>query len=78
LPRHLIKIKRGWRRVVEKRRRRHLLRAYELFSKRRDKVIAFSQYARKKLEVNMLRRGAVWKRRNIRLLNGLPVKLIEK
>ena len=69
----MLKIKRGWRRVVEKRRRRHLLRAYELFAKRRDKLIAFTTYARKKLEINMLRRGAVWKRRNTKILSGIPI-----
>lgn len=73
MPKHLLKIKRGWRRVVEKRRRRHLLRAYELFAKRRDKLIAFTSYARKKLEINMLKRGAVWRRRNMKLLTGVPI-----
>ena len=71
-------MKRGWKRVLEKRRRRHLLQAYELFSKRRDKLIAFTTYARKKLEIGMLRRGAVWRRRNIRLLTVLNIQSLEK
>ena len=41
LPEHLKKVKRGWRRVKEKRRRRHLIRAFDVFARRRDKMIAF-------------------------------------
>jgi predicted GNAT family acetyltransferase len=74
IPKHLLKFKKGWRRVVEKRRRRHLLRAYELFAKRRDKMIAFADYSRKKLEVNMLKRGHIWKKRNMRLLAGINIE----
>lgn len=60
--------------MVEKRRRRHLLRAYELFAKRRDKLIAFAEYSNKKLEVNMLRRGYIWRKRNMRLLKGTSIE----
>jgi hypothetical protein len=42
LPEHLKKVKRGWRRVNEKRRRRHMMSAYNVFAKRRDKLMAFS------------------------------------
>lgn len=72
----MIKTKRGWKRTVEKRRVRHLQRAYEVFSKRREKMIAFTEYARKKLEVKMLKRGAIWKARNLKLLNGMPLEKI--
>lgn len=44
-----MKDKKGWQRILEKRRRRHLQSAYELFAKRRDQMIAFKQYARLKL-----------------------------
>ncbi len=73
LPKHLLKLKRGWRRVKEKARRRHLISGYEVFSKRRDKMIAFTEYAQKKLEIRMLNRGAIWRRRNMRLLTGIPI-----
>lgn len=50
LPTHLYKKDlRGWKRVMEKRRKRHLLSAYELFARRRDKMIALKQYAHQKL-----------------------------
>lgn len=39
----------GWKRVLEKRRKRHLQSAYELFARKRDKLIALKQYARQKL-----------------------------
>ena len=74
IPQHLKKIKRGWRRVKEKRRQRHLIRTYEMFSRKRDKMIAFSEYANKKLEVKMLKRGSIWRKRNMRLLNGAPIE----
>ena len=74
----MIKIKRGWRRVIEKRRRRHLLKVYDLFSRNRDKMIAFAEYAKKKLEVRMLKRGTAWRKRNIRLLSGIPIENMEK
>lgn len=54
-----------------------MLRAYELFAKRRDKMIAFAQYSRKKLEVNMLRRGHIWRKRNMRLLEGVKIEDLE-
>lgn len=44
--------------------------AYELFARRRDKLIALKQYARQKLEVRMLRRGTVWKSKNLKLFNS--------
>ena len=74
VPKHLLRFKRGWKRVVEKRRKRHLLRAYEIFSKRRDKMIAFAEYSNKKLEVNMLRRGFIWRKRNMRILDGMRIE----
>lgn len=49
VPSHLKKTKAGWRRIKERRRIRHLQSAYEVFSKRRDKMIAFKEYERKKL-----------------------------
>ena len=49
LPKYLLKDKKGWQRILEKRRRRHLSSAFELFAKRRDKLIALKQYARMKL-----------------------------
>ena len=67
------KLKRGWRRIKEKRRRRHLLRAFDVFAKRRDKMIAFKKYAKKKLEIKMLKRGAVWRKRNMKLLEGTSI-----
>ena len=73
----MLKFKKGWRRVIEKRRRRHLLRAYELFAKRRDKLIALAEYSKKKLEVNMLRRGYIWRKRNMRLLKGTNIVELE-
>ena len=76
LPDHLKKVRRGWRIVKEKRRRRHLLRAYQVFAQQRDKMMAFAEYANKKLEVKMLKRGSVWRKRNMKLLTGLPIENI--
>jgi hypothetical protein len=41
-------------------------------------MIAFSEYAKKKLEIKMLERGSIWRKRNMRLLNGAPIELFEK
>jgi hypothetical protein len=55
-----------------------LIKAYDVFSRKRDKMIAFAEYARKKLEIKMLKRGSVWRKRNTRLLAGLPIENFEK
>lgn len=65
----------GWQRILEKRRKRHLQSAYELFALRRDKLIALKHYAREKLEFKMLRRGTVWKNKNLRFFNFSEEKL---
>lgn len=77
MPKHLLRFKKGYRRVLEKRRRRHLLRAYEIFAKRRDKMLAFAEYSKKKLEIAMLRRGYIWRKRNMRLLDGISIEEME-
>lgn len=41
-------------------------------------MIAFAEYAKKKLEVNMLKRGAIWRKRNMKLLTGIPIEKFEK
>jgi len=41
-------------------------------------MIAFSEYAKKKLEVQMLKRGSVWRKRNTKILAGLPIENLEK
>jgi hypothetical protein len=74
----MLHIRKGWKRVMEKRRRRHLLTAYELFSKRKDKIQAFTEYSQKKLELNMLKRGTIWRKRNMRLLNDTDLVSLEK
>ena len=73
------KIKRGWRRVQEKRRRRHLVRAFEVFGKRRDKMIAFAEYAKKKLEVKMLKRGSDLEEKKYEIVDKYAnIKFIER
>jgi hypothetical protein len=78
LPSHLYKQDlKGWKRVMEKRRKRHLLSAYELFAKRRDKIIALKQYAHQKLEIRMMKRGGIWKKKNLRFFDYSESKLSE-
>ena len=37
-------------------------------------MIAFAEYSNKKLEVNMLRRGFIWRKRNMRILDGIKIE----
>jgi len=39
---------------------------------------AFVEYSRKKLEIKMLRRGNIWRKRNVRLLAGTDIVTLEK
>ena len=59
LPRHMEKYKdmRGSRRVLEKRKARHLRAAYAIFTKRKDRDQAYQSYARKQLALKLTRRG---------------------
>jgi hypothetical protein len=56
------------KRAIEKKRKRHLLIAYELFSRRKDKIMAFTEYAKKKLELKMIRKGGIWRKRNMQMI----------
>ena len=70
LPKHLTNPKnlRGYKRVIEKRKARHLRAAYTIFSKRRDKNQAFEEYSRKELSRKLTKRGKTWKQRNLSLI----------
>ena len=41
-------------------------------------MIAFTEYAKKKLEVKMLKRGAIWRKRNMKLLTNIPIESFQK
>lgn len=58
----------GYKRVLEKRKARHLRAAYVLFSKRRDKIQAYNSYANKELALKLTRRGKSWRRRNMNIV----------
>lgn len=56
------------KRVLEKKKARHLLAAYKIFAKRRDQNQTFERYARKNLALRLSVRGKTWKRKNISLI----------
>lgn len=40
-------------------------------------MLAFAEYSKKKLEIAMLRRGYIWRKRNMRLLDGISIEEME-
>ena len=61
---------RGYKRILEKRKARHLRAAYLIFAKRKDKDQAYSNYAQKELALKLSQRGKSWKRKNMGILNS--------
>ena len=61
---------RGYKRILEKRKARHLKAAFTIFAKRRDKNQAYEEYARKELARKLTKRGENWKNRNLGVIGN--------